>query len=176
MTTATVAKEATEGNLPCAHDHHRTLANIQQIARKKIKFDQKKKPITRNKIKLVTFPSKIFESLKKLERSKSSIIYKLQSGHTPLNHYLHRIKKLNSPECNTCKTTKDVQHFLIKCHRFKKERKTFQQTLIQEKIKINFNSTQEILDTPKVFPHLANFILSTQQFENLQTYRDVDNQ
>jgi ribonuclease HI len=57
-----LAKEATEGNLLWAHDRQRTLANIQQIARKKFKFDQKKKPIIRNKIKLVTFPSKIFKT------------------------------------------------------------------------------------------------------------------
>jgi ribonuclease HI len=119
-----LAKEATEGHLLRAHNFHRTLANVQQIARKNFKFDKKKKPITRNDVKLVTHPHKIFESLNKLERSESSIIYQLRSGHTPLNSYLHRIKKLNSPNCTTCNTPEDVQHFLIKCRRFNNERKT----------------------------------------------------
>jgi hypothetical protein len=169
-----LAKEATEGNLLRIHNFHRTLSNTQQLAKKNFKFDKKKKPIVRNNVKLVTYPSKIFESLNKLERSESSIIYQLRSGHSPLNNYLHRIKKLDSPDCTVCKTTEDVHHFLIKCSRFENERKTFRQTLRAKKINIDFNSIQQILDSPKTLPHLANFILSTHRFDNLQTYRDVD--
>jgi hypothetical protein len=110
-----LAKLATEGNMLCIRNCKQTLANIQQIARKKFKIDKKKKPITRNNIQLTTLPYKIFDSLKKLEQAESSIIYQLQSGHSPLNNYLHKIKKIDSPNCSECKTVEDVQHYLVNC-------------------------------------------------------------
>jgi hypothetical protein len=61
---------------------------------------------------------------------------------------------------------------LIKCSRFANQRKHLRQTLTEERIKININSLRDLLDLPKAFPFLANFILSTHQFENLQTYQD----
>jgi ribonuclease HI len=120
-----LAKEATKGNLLRIHNFHRTHSNIQQLAKQNFKFDKKKKPVVRNNIKLVTYPSKFFESLNKLEQSKRSIIYQLRSGHSPLSNYLHQIKKLDTPDCTICKTTKDIHHFLIKYSQHKNKRKTF---------------------------------------------------
>jgi ribonuclease HI len=51
-----LAKLATEGNMLCIRNCKQTLANIQQIARKKFKIDKKKRPITRNNIQLTTLP------------------------------------------------------------------------------------------------------------------------
>jgi hypothetical protein len=110
--------------------------------------------------------------LKKLEQGKTSIIYQLRSGHLPLNKYLHKIKKIESPDYTTCKVEESVHHYLIKCSRFTNQRKKLRQTLAAEKIKINVNSLRDVLDSPKAFPFLSKFILSTHQFKNLQTYQD----
>lgn len=167
-----LAKDATEGNHRWLSNFQQSLSNIQQLVKSKFKFIKKKKPITRNNVILTTYPNKIFEGLKKLERGKSSIIYQLRSGHSPLNSFLHSIKRSELPNCKHCKKTEDVHHFLITCSKFTAQRKIFHQTITAKKIKINPNSIKEILDSPKVFPSLATFILSTNWFANLRTYQD----
>jgi hypothetical protein len=167
-----LAKVATEGNHLRLNNFQRSLSNIQQLAKQKFKFIKEKKSITRNNIILSNHPIKIFESLKKLERGESSIIYQLRSGHSPLNKYLHSIKRSETPNCNHCKKEEDVAHYLIKCSKYSAQRRIFRQTITAEKIKINPNSIKDILDTPKVFQSLANFILTTKRFENLRTYQD----
>jgi hypothetical protein len=117
-----LAKEATLGNTLCLHNLNRTLSNIQQIVRQKFIFNKEKKPISRNdmpisrnNMHLTTLPFKMFKELINCECAKSSIIYQLRLGHSSLNNYLHKIKKLDSPNCKECNTIKNVQHFLINC-------------------------------------------------------------
>jgi hypothetical protein len=93
-------------------------------------------------------------------------------GHSPLNNYLHKIRKIDSPNCSKCKTIEDVQHYLVNCSRFTSQRKEFRRILKREKINININSTKDLLDSPEVLPFLATFILSTKRFENLNTYKE----
>lgn len=42
--------------------------------------------------------------------------------------------------------------------------------LKEEDIKVNFNLATAILDNPKVFPFLAQFIQDTERFVHLKTY------
>ncbi|KAA1111671.1 hypothetical protein PGT21_008075 [Puccinia graminis f. sp. tritici] len=95
-----LAKEATEGNqLFNLERQTRSLSNIQQIVNSRFKFVKKKSPIIRNQISLSNIPIKIFNSLNQLERGLSSTIYQLRAGHSPLNDFLFRIDKIDSPNC-----------------------------------------------------------------------------
>jgi hypothetical protein len=58
----------------------------------------------------------------KLSRAHTSILLQVRSGHLPLNHYLHRIKKSDTERCQACRlnpgdeTPKEtVKHFLYNC-------------------------------------------------------------
>jgi ribonuclease HI len=116
-----LAKEATLGNTLCLRNLNRTLSNIQQVVCQKFKFNKERKPISCNDIRLTTLPFRIFKELNNCEGAKSSIIYQLRLGNSPLNNYLHKIKKLDSPKCKECNTIENVQHFLINCSRFNKQ-------------------------------------------------------
>lgn len=49
-----------------------------------------------------------------ISRNQASILFQLHSGHVPLNTYLHRIKKTNSPICPSCHQYRGtVMHFIM---------------------------------------------------------------
>jgi hypothetical protein len=50
-------------------------------------------------------------------RNQSTLFFWLRTGYLPLNHHLHRIHAIESPECDTCQseTVKTVQHYLLDC-------------------------------------------------------------
>jgi hypothetical protein len=129
-------------------------------------------PSWHNYTKLSTFPIKIYNSLKTLEHGESCIIYQLQSSHSPLNKFLHSIKKLDSPNCNTFNKEEDTKHYLLKWKKYNHQRTFFRQTINKEKIKIDVKSLRDILDLSKAFGALSTFILSTNRFKNLQSYKD----
>ena len=47
----------------------------------------------------------------------------LRTGHIPLNHFMHRIGKTDSPTCPTCQTADEtVPHYLLDCPGYAHER------------------------------------------------------
>ena len=51
-----------------------------------------------------------------ISRNHASVLFQLRSGHVPLNAYLHRIKKVDSPICQSCNQHREtVLHFLLHC-------------------------------------------------------------
>ncbi len=49
-------------------------------------------------------------------KSQASIITQLRTGHVPLNAFLARIKKVDSPLCPSChRTNESVLHYLVEC-------------------------------------------------------------
>lgn len=114
----------------------------------------------------------IADALNSLEKGQAAAIFQLRCGHCPLKKFLHRIGAEEDDRCETCKAVETPAHFLIYCKRYKKERRTFRQRLKEEEIKIDFNSARKLLDTPKVFPLLAQFIQETGRFQYLASYLD----
>ena len=51
-----------------------------------------------------------------LSRAQASILMQLHTGHIPLNRFLHRIGKIDSPTCPTCQSADEtVLHYLLDC-------------------------------------------------------------
>ena len=50
-----------------------------------------------------------------LPRWNAALLIQLRSGHIPLNMYLHRIGKIDSPLCQECRKNETVFHYLIEC-------------------------------------------------------------
>ena len=53
-----------------------------------------------------------------LKREDAKVLAQLRTGRCGLNHYLHRIKRVESPLCEVCQTPETVRHFLIEFHRW----------------------------------------------------------
>lgn len=114
----------------------------------------------------------IADALNKLEKGQAAAIFQLRCGHCPLRKYLHRIGVEDSNKCESCSAVETPAHFLIYCKKYTSQRKWFRTRLKEEKIKVNINSAVALLDTPQVFPLLAEFIQDTDRFHYLRTYLD----
>ena len=58
------------------------------------------------------------DDLNKLPRREQSIIFRLRTGHIPLNSYLHRIKPHHPSACPLCDEPEEtVQHILFECRK-----------------------------------------------------------
>lgn len=114
----------------------------------------------------------IAEALNNLKKGQAAIIFQLQCGHCPLRKFLHRIGVEEHNRCTTCFAIETPAHYLIYCRRFTRQRQTFRQQLKEEEITVNTNSATALLDSPKAYPFLAQYILDTGRFPHLQTYVD----
>jgi hypothetical protein len=80
-----------------------------------------------------SLPSNRFlELVHRLPRNQSTLLIWLRTGHAPLNHHLHRIRAIESPECDACKTetVETVRHYLLECPAHERaRRKTLQKKL-----------------------------------------------
>lgn len=106
----------------------------------------------------------IADALNPLEKGQAAAIFELRCGHCPLKKFLHRIGAEDDDKCDTFKAVKTEAHFLVYCKKYTKERQAFQRRLKEEGIKLNTNLAWTLLDTPKVYPCLAQFILETGRF------------
>ena len=51
-----------------------------------------------------------------LTRAQASILMQLRTGHIPLNCFLHKISKANSPVCPSCQLANETfHHYLLDC-------------------------------------------------------------
>jgi hypothetical protein len=87
-----------------------------------------------NKTKLIddTLPSnKFLELVHRLPRNQSTLLIWLRTGHAPLNYHLHRIRAVESPECEACRTETEetVRHYLLECPAHERARRTLQKKL-----------------------------------------------
>jgi hypothetical protein len=69
-------------------------------------------------------PSRVYEKLTNgLRRAQTSTLTQLRTNHIPLNFYLFRIKRSDSPDCPHCPgITEDVDHYLFTCPNYEAPR------------------------------------------------------
>ncbi|KAG0144143.1 hypothetical protein CROQUDRAFT_108667 [Cronartium quercuum f. sp. fusiforme G11] len=101
---------------------------------------------------------------------QAAAIFQLRSGHSPLRHHLSRAKTGISPLCPSCGIPETTAHFLVYCKKSSKQRRTFRNRLRKQGLKVDFQSASRLLDTPSVFPFLADYIEDTNRFPNLRKY------
>ena len=86
------------------------------------------------------FPFKKFiTNLNKLTHKQTSTILQIRCGHFPLNHYLHKIKKIASNTCQACLLAIDaipsqetIHHFIFECPAYNTARNTLKDKVSQE--------------------------------------------
>jgi len=69
-------------------------------------------------------PSKNYGKLaERLPRRQASILIQLRTEHIPLQKFLFRIQKADTPICPSCRTTREtVYHYLMECPAFNEQR------------------------------------------------------
>ncbi|OAX31072.1 hypothetical protein K503DRAFT_704273 [Rhizopogon vinicolor AM-OR11-026] len=84
----------------------------------------------------------------------TSLYMSLRTGHTPLNKYLHRIGKIESPHCLHCQGIEEtMHHFLLSCPFYQRERHILINTLGRKASSIPF-----LLTDTNATPHLVQYI------------------
>lgn len=137
--------------------HNKSIAN-------EAKDDLKQSP-RYAKIALIdeTIPSTKFYNLTSaLPRKQASLLFQLRTGHVPLNGHLHRIGSAESPNCGTCKSTREtVHHYLMVCPRYSRQRWILGQAFGREARMISV-----LLNNASALEHLFAFIGSTGRFRS----------
>ncbi|KAI4526963.1 hypothetical protein K523DRAFT_242524, partial [Schizophyllum commune Tattone D] len=82
----------------------------------------------------------------------------LRVHHIGLNAYLHRIGAVNSALCARCIARETVEHYLLRCQRYVKERRALREAVRRPL------SLQCLLADPANIPHTLAFVHATQRF------------
>lgn len=106
-------------------------------------------------------------SFQNLPKHHISLMLWLRTRHISLNQHLHRIGKSLSPNCPHCVDIPEtVQHFLLSCPHYTRERHTLTSTLRRQASSITY-----LLTNAKATAHLIHFVNSTGRLKS--TFGDV---
>ncbi|KAI9625217.1 hypothetical protein H4Q26_016408 [Puccinia striiformis f. sp. tritici PST-130] len=121
-----------------------------------------------------TNPKKITQALDALEKGVAATIFQLRADQAPLNHFLMRIRTTTDPRCRFCGEIENAAHFLRFCRKYTAQRQALRKRLRQEKIRVSTHTSKAILDQPRAFPALGDYILATNRFPHIKLYRIPD--
>ena len=103
-------------------------------------------------------------SNKKVHRETASRMYQINSGHVPLNAYLHRFKIKASAQCPACSAPNEMpQHFILECPAYKHERWKLKPK--KGKTELRY---EDLLSNKKNTVGLAHYILDTKRFAQIE--------
>ncbi|KAJ7156482.1 hypothetical protein C8R43DRAFT_818576, partial [Mycena crocata] len=86
----------------------------------------------------------------------------LRTGHVGLNAYLARFGAVDSALCSTCREPETVNHYLLTCRRFSRERDALRRALFaDERQPLN---KKTLLGTPKNRSKLLQYVANTERF------------
>ena len=106
--------------------------------------------------------SKYRRMASRLPRRHASLLFQLRCGHVPLNKYLHRIKRVDSPTCSACNQYEEtISHFLLHCPAYSVPRLQMRNALSGGALTIARLLSQKSL------PHLFQFIQATARFSDI---------
>jgi ribonuclease HI len=110
-----------------------------------------------------TFLKRISSS--KLTRKASSILTQICIGHIPLNGYLYKFKRVDSPRCPACgAAVETVQHFLFTCRSY-----AYMRWPLEQKCKGPL-TLKKILSDHKLTEQLISYIDATERFTHNGEY------
>ena len=120
---------------------------------KRLKFEDLLTPHSQKYLKYISSGS--------ITRKAASTIFQLRVGHAPLNAYLHRFKKINSPQCPACGDPFETpEHFLLQCPSHAHERWPILNQTRGRPPRIT-----KLLSSSKLLVPLANYLEATGRFE-----------
>lgn len=145
-----------------------SLSKLLQVTRETFHLQTEKFETGRQNLR--TQPRRVADVLAQLEKGEAAVIFHLRSGHSPLNKYLKRFNHHATGKCDHCKIPKSVAHFILHCPNYKQQRKRFRDAVKEEELKVNPYLLPALLNTTKVFPLQAKFVLETGRFKFLKKY------
>ena len=102
-----------------------------------------------------------------LSRAQASILMQLCTGHIPLNYFLHKINKVESPTCPLCWTADEtIHHYLLDCPGFVYERHSLARATGR-----NSKSIRHLLGNWHAYKSVLTYVHATECFKN--TYGDL---
>ena len=93
-------------------------------------------------------------------RRISSKLAQLRTGHCPLNGYLHRFGKKNSPICECGYGKETVEHYLLECRKYREQRKVLRKNVGMGRMK-----SRILLGNTKILKHTVEYIATTRRLE-----------
>ena len=110
-----------------------------------------------------SLPSKQFIQIisnPKLPRQAASLITQMRIGHIPLNKYLYRFKRVDSPRCPACGEAEEtVEHFLLHCPAYAHERWALEKAIKSKP------DLKTLLGNHKATLALKNYMEATNRFD-----------
>lgn len=108
-------------------------------------------------------------------RRMEAIIHRLRMGHAGLNSYLHRFQMSDSEECDECGVPETIEHYLLYCHKYMRQRFLFSARLrfidiniIDLNLKLVLGgSIEHHKNRNKIINVLTKFLQSTDKVDNL---------
>jgi ribonuclease HI len=93
-----------------------------------------------------------------LQRNQASLLTQLRTGHVPLNVVLHRIKRVESPECPHCRNgiRETLIHYLLFCPHYDSAR-----SLLTAALRRDASSIPYLLGDRRGIPHLLRYADNT---------------
>jgi ribonuclease HI len=93
-------------------------------------------------------------------RRISTKLAQLRTGHCPLNGYLHRFGKKNSPTCECGYGKETVEHYLLECRKYREQRKVLRKSVGMGRMK-----SRILLGNIKILKHTVEYIATTRRLE-----------
>ena len=100
--------------------------------------------------------AKVTRSYAGLKRDEMAILTQLRTRHVTLNAYLKRIKAVDSSLCQSCSEPETVDHFLLRCHRFRDARQ-----VLRSKLRGQPLSLRTLLGMTRNLPALMSYVKAT---------------
>jgi len=102
-----------------------------------------------------------------MTRRQKSILIQLRTGHIPLQAYLHKIHKAETPICQQChEEPETVSHYLRRCQKYKEQRK-----VLKESTGERDDISWDVLGRPQTIRQVLKFVADTRRFE--ETHGDL---
>jgi hypothetical protein len=106
-------------------------------------------------------PSRYQKLISSLSRNSSTTLNRLRSNHAPLNAFLHRIKRADSPTCTKCEQADEtIRHYLFECQAF---RETRRETL--DGLGRDLRNTSFLFSTAKGTKALLKYVKGTKRLD-----------
>ena len=145
-----------------------SISATRQLLKKKIKtrwqteWKTSKRHTASDKIDPLLPSDNFLHIINQLRRNQASLLIQLRTGHVPLNTVLHRMKKLDTPECPHCKNgiRETIPHFLLTCPHYATARR-----LLRSKLKRDAPSIPFLLGTRKGIPHLLRYVSNSNRLK-----------
>ncbi|KAF8806354.1 hypothetical protein BYT27DRAFT_7102800 [Phlegmacium glaucopus] len=99
----------------------------------------------------------------------TSILTQLRTQHAPLQAYLHRFKRAESPICQQCMSEPETtMHYLLLCTKFAGPRNR-----LRRELKVERELDMGILGDPKNLTAIFRYINATKRFEDTHGKLDL---